>query len=80
MFVEGTIRNSHHDEFISYLVDRLKFLFLQLTEVPIYSEITHVLCIFLDLVYEIFVGDWGVAIAVVVGGLTAHQYLFPHYS
>ena len=48
VFVERTLSCSNNGEFIGNLRDRLKFLFLQLSQVAINSEISHVLSIFFN--------------------------------
>ena len=48
VFVERTLSCSNNGEFIGNLRDRLKFLFLQLSQVAINSEISHVFSIFFN--------------------------------
>ena len=72
MLVEGTLSHSNHHQLIGYFADGLQFLLLQLPQIPIYPEVTHVFCIFFDFVDEVFIGDGDIRVAIVGVCLAAH--------
>lgn len=78
MPIERALGHPHHDKFVGELVDRFKFLFLQFTQIPINSEVSHMFCILFDFVDEVLIGVVGVSIGRSVGTMTAHQYFLAH--